>query len=523
VQVGVQFVSLRRHVLDVLGANTLEDEALLLAHETVVHVDGHGRATALAFPPHQTEMARRLMQLVWSEIQLTTAENSPWEVMETTQHGDVMSRYQHAAAANGTAVLERVRNRYARLNVVANAALVEQDTRGTAHAVLAGAGHPVSLDAQEHLTVRRNDGVVVLTSQAATSLRLLRVEPFAVDQALAAAAAVVPSTGPMDVVESGAGRRNALLLRAAGLTGAQLVLDIRAHATMERLPDHNRWLWRATGLLKLEPALCSQLVTLFQDKTLGQETRALILDLLVGAGHATAQEAMRDILRTRVAGEGRNASLMYQRLSLVKDPTPQTMQFLLDNFQATRGTPRNPRQYALGSGAGHRYRAGDRAGGLAAAAPLVEDLATARDPQRQVWLLEALGNAGLPEHASLVAGYASSPDPDVRRAAATALRKMPDAPNRGVLLGLLDDASVDVQLRALLSLDVRTLTEAELQRVLDLVRQGAVDQQNYQSLVTMLQPALGTQDVVVAIYRAILEQTLQDPTVKSRIRNLLGV
>ena len=136
-----------------------------------------------------------------------------------------------------------------------------------------------------------------MTSQAATSLRLLRVEPFGVDQALAAAAAVVPSTGPMDVVESGAGRRNALLLRAAGLTGAQLVLDIRAHATMERLPDHNRWLWRATGLLKLEPALCSQLVTLFQDKTLGQETRALILDLLVGAGHATAQEAMRDIHR----------------------------------------------------------------------------------------------------------------------------------------------------------------------------------------------------------------------------------
>jgi len=273
----------------------------------------------------------------------------------------------------------------------------------------------------------------------------------------------------------------------------------------------------------MHPELCQQLVPLFDDAKVGPAGRNMIVDLLASVGHAQAQQALRDILQGKAAREDRAFPLLYQRLSLVQNPDPQTMKFVSTQYQSTQGPAHHAAMYSLGSAAGHRYRAGDHEGGLAAARQLERDLAAARDPAEREYLLESLGNAGLAEQAATIQSYASSTDANVRLAAANALRKMQGVQVQQTLMGMVSDADPMVAEQAMLSLAKTELTQEMLSSLAALVAARSIGERSYEVLVTLLQPYQGRSPTVTEIFQSILSQDLRDPTVKVRIRNMLGL
>jgi HEAT repeat protein len=178
---------------------------------------------------------------------------------------------------------------------------------------------------------------------------------------------------------------------------------------------------------------------------------------------------------------------------------------------------------ALGSAAGHLYRAGEQKRALEVSSQLVQELGQQEEPDEQQVYLLALGNAGLQQHEDTVCAYASSPSSTVRYQVASSLRKLGGEGSRTALLDLATDSVERVQKRALSSLHEREdLTSNDIEHLAQLVESHRIVESAYPDLITLLAPRLRQDPVVRAIFETMLAQELQDNDIKARIRALLS-
>lgn len=284
--------------------------------------------------------------------------------------------------------------------------------------------------------------------------------------------------------------------------------------------DHNRWLWRATGLLTLRPELCDQFDALFQDPYLNHTVRAMILDLLTNVGHAQAQAALRRLLATDAARQGPGAAALYQRLALLDAPDAATLDLAESRFDTDEGPSRGPAAVVLGAVAGQRHRSGDLEGARRANEKLVSALRAAGEPGERAALVLGLGNAGLEENVATLRALAEDEDSGVRGAVATALRKTATPEAEALLLDLLTDADPQVQLDASESLARQSVSDLTLRAVEARAASGAIALDAVPGVVTFLSAHLESEPGRAAL-RALLARDGLDPVMQQRIRGLL--
>lgn len=252
-------------------------------------------------------------------------------------------------------------------------------------------------------------------------------------------AVALPATGwrSAAVGNSPADRRRQLLIaQADGMTAAELLGDLgdRAGALS------HRWMYRATGLLTLDPTLAGAVGAIFEQDGISERGRGFVLDLLASAGHSAAQAELRRLLDTPRARRSPRALLFAGRLALLAEPDAQTVDWLgdrqgLDDPFAIACT------YALGAAAGRLE--GDAAAAIGAS--LASALEGTDDPAAQRHLIASLGNVGDAAHVATLAPLAESEDPAVRAAVARALRKTASPEAERILDRLADDPASRVQ------------------------------------------------------------------------------
>ncbi len=236
--------------------------------------------------------------------------------------------------------------------------------------------------------------------------------------------------------------------------------------------------WRSAAflLLRLNPKECEALALVFEDESVFDETRGLILDILAGGGTFECQVVIRRLLALSVARRSnRTFAGFVQRLAMVECPDGPTLRFLMSVYAESRGEPHDVRAacaYALGAAAGQALTAGDPDAAIRASDVLRRDLQSATAIIEKCALLTALGNVGFPSDVMVVTRFAQDPEPPVRSAAAIALRKMavPDATAQ--LVALLADPQVKVAQSALHALADHKLSDDELERLAELVLGG---------------------------------------------------
>ncbi len=522
IEADIQFARFVRHDVRAQDKPLLDEPAVraaLLGPAARVRFARDGRVRSLSVAQGAPPMFERLVQMLLGETQMQLGAGETWTVSEDTLHGRASATYTRGPDEDGGARLQKARTGYAQLRV---GQIVP--TVGPARV---DAAYTISLDADGALLAHR--GHERLTAALPTGQEVLHVDTEVALVRGAARPAARVAAAPLEPVQVGDPalsadvERDALRRQADGLTAAQVLADLNEHGLGGMVPDHNRWLWRAVAALQLEPARAADIAAYAMRTDVNTEARELALDLLVGAGHPAAQAALIRALQSPAVKGDRSYALLYQRLNLVTSPTPDLVAFA----EATRerGSPLERRlaTNTLGSAAGHLVHSAEPQEGYRIAQGLADELAAAEEEDEQEVLLIALGNAALEEHGALVMGHRGSASSTVRHASAVAMRKLASDETRDALLQMVIDPVERVQIRALVSLDVRKdLTAADRLQLHQWVMERRIHEGAYPSLITLLGRYLKDDPQVATTFRTMLRQDLKDSEIKVRLTAMLG-
>jgi hypothetical protein len=475
-----RFEAIRRVELKAFGApfvTTGDDEARRLGAERgVLEIGDDGRARAAAFTGSESSLFASLLRGLWHSLG-STAPPAPdarsWTATEPGPSGRAAVQYQSDERGRR---ITRIRRRYESWwalppQLVASdpGSDIEPRLDSTSSFTFAADGALERLTDRERFSFGAPGGAQIRASaELDLSLRERRQS-----------SAGLPPTGrwgPLEAtVAALAFERRLLEQRVQGLTFERLEEGLTIFQGSGYLPERQRWVGRATGLLQLEPELAARLLPRALSGWTRPRTRALIFDLWVSAGTARAQGAMRTALATPGLPEREQASLL-SRLGFLQEPTLETVRFV--------------REFVDRAG----ERAGPRAAAIAVLGSLVRRLAGARpevarehharlvaglgastaSEDRVVWLI-GLGNAGVEGDEPVMRSHADDPSPAVRRQVAWSLRNYPSPEARRILLDLLGRSpEADVQVAALLRIATHPLDDDGLASLERFVRSGAL-------------------------------------------------
>jgi hypothetical protein len=497
----------------------------LVGPRATVRVLPSGRVTGLQVPAGAPPMFVRVLQLVLAETQLARADGVAWSAEERTASWQVNARYARQDV-DADAGREALVTRTAALKTVAFPGALEptNDARfDSARSARITAGVLRSLTGEEGLVVRDARGKTLVDQRTNVDVTLVSDVQSAAPSAplLAEMVSVDPHVIARD---DDAARTQALSARIEGLSREELLSTLTAALPTGSVPDHDRFLWRASGLLQREPALVASLAPLFDDARGSHESRALILDLLVGARHGTAQALLCQLLDSPLVEQDARSGLLRQRLSFVRHPTAETLAFVRE--KASGADPRaasfrDPARMSLGSMAGALART-DRSEEAVSTAQLLVSLhdAAASDEDKRV-IVRALGNAGIDGFDGPILAAARAPERDARASAASALRKMRSERSRDTLLSLAADSEALVSRRALDAIDERPFEPAVSASVLAALRTRRIPDAAYQAVVSLLGRHARTDADARAALELILTQDVNDKQIKGRVRQIL--
>ncbi|MEL6547835.1 MAG: HEAT repeat domain-containing protein, partial [Myxococcota bacterium] len=236
-------------------------------------------------------------------------------------------------------------------------------------------------------------------------------------------------------------KRALLEARAGDWDTAKILETLASVEDSDQFPDHHRFVWQATGYLELHPEACAELVGAFVEAR-SEDMGAQIVDLLLGAGHAEAQSAMRAILDLDEARQNPDVyHQLYQRLGMVPEPTPESIAWLLESRESALAGDDSEllrvQGFTLGAVA-RGVRKSDPEQANALGDLLLDDLENAASNDDAAVALRALGNSGDPRAVDAVTDRFQSEDPSVRAAAAIALRLVPTEEATQLLIGSLE-------------------------------------------------------------------------------------
>lgn len=472
----VSYGSLSHFGFKLQGQDAVQDEAKVMhelsGHPAFVTFNTSGEPVALAFEPDvpaatQSALRSLVAQLHWT---LPTAGATEWSATERSSVGTWRVRYERDGAR-----LHRTPVSFESLDSIPGSTLDgQQDVQGDTRLVLDSTGALASLTEQLELGYTR-PGTSEPALRAGWTFALEQSSQERYDAAPLLARAQTPSrpfSQPITDAELGA-RRDARLAQNVSLES--LLLDID-HFEAGQRPSHELVV-KAGAWLRLHPEGDVELVRKFQSPTLTLKGRGFLLDLLVQAGDAPAQAALRAALETPAAQTSpSDFSLLVQRFTFVTAPQPESVEFLVHQLDLARDT----RDVASAQGAavalGSTVRRLEEMGQADAARrydTLLRDaLADAREPGAQRGLLAALGNAARVEDVDAIRAFAGSEEPLVRDQVASSLRHLDTPAARDTLLSLATDTQSVVAISAFASLRTQTMESGDWSRLVEQVEAG---------------------------------------------------
>jgi|GEM_PF-3026776 len=254
--------------------------------------------------------------------------------------------------------------------------------------------------------------------------------------------------------------------RIAGLTIDEMTSLISASGPDGRVSEHSRFLWRATELLRVDPAACAALVPIYQDAAAPSGRRTLIADLLAQAGAPHAQKTLVEVLESPTTERDPARVELWQRLSFVEEPTPETLQAATQRLQGTGGEDRLAMVHTLGALAAHAKEAGDLRSAGEIHRMLEQSYSNAEAGAEKISAIIGLGNARDPADIGKFVTHLSSESTEERGAAIRAIARQASNPEaRRELASVAESSEHEPEIRdaAIRGLSKGSLSEPEYQ------------------------------------------------------------
>jgi hypothetical protein len=521
---GLSLASVDKFAWQVLGESVVKDpKALFDKSEAFLEVEPSGRIRQTFFASNTPSEFRGFVQWLTPQLQFVLPKSEAewdahaWSVVEETSHGRAKSSY--SASEDEPLELSRTRASYETL-LSSDIKAAKYTSDDVAHASCSSEGHIESIESHSKLDVSEA-GEATLAFENTFSLELKDITEGPARRMLSLRSDAFQGYAPTETPNAEAAQEQALANRVGNLTPGQMVSDVLEFANGGRMSQ--RWLWQATGLLQQNPEACAELGEVFGDDSFSQQGRGLILDLLASAGTPEAQKVLRDLLASKAAkADQTSQAVLFNRVGLVSEATPETAEFIAEQFDAAADEPMGPMRiasaYAMGSVAGAQADQGNAKAAAELNARIVTSLEAASAPEEKAVMLRALGNTGLEENVDTLVDYTKHGETRVRAAAASALRDTHNEQSMSALLDLLRDPEWEVQQAALSSLARYTLTADEARRIEELVVSGVVGSRNDPLLVTVLARNATVQQPLAAGFGHVLARNMNNGQLAARIR-----
>ncbi|GEL74223.1 HEAT repeat domain-containing protein [Myxococcus virescens] len=517
---------LDRHDATLSGQALFPDAAAVQAHlpqtaSAWLELDARGALVAVRFSDAEPPLFRQVAQTLAAELFPTELRDAAeWSAVESTQTGEVEARFHFDGE---DARLTRRRARYQSLRAAATAPAFRQSLSSLTHfdrdpeGFLAGVSHDEILDAT-HTDGRSLMSRRVRLRLAFSTRQQKPLPPATEDKPIVRA--------PSQVAFEGDEKLALTTSQADGMT-VDAALQVLASATDPgAIPELGTFARRAIAALELEPHRAGELGQLFLQKGRSPAMRELMLDLLAGAGHAEAQATLRELIVSPEAREHAGAhGLMVQRAGFVREPEPETGRLLarMNTEARTAGDVGVERAsaYALGAVVSRLPAGSPEVAEFLR--PLEDALARADNAESLEHSLRALGNSGTARVMDLASPHLRDEAPEVRSAAAGALRTAPqEAATRMLLDALMSEPARAVQGALLDALNARTLGAPELERLSGWVVAGQLAPGAEAALLNVLTPRMDDSAAVLRMLQALSVRPGQQPATRARVMALMA-
>ncbi|MGV3622115.1 MAG: HEAT repeat domain-containing protein [Archangium sp.] len=463
--------------------------------EAWAHVNADGQLQALQFTDETPVPVRYLLQGLAGDVFVPTPDARSSHVVEKLAMGDVDT----TLIWRGETSLRRERTRFVewRLGHPVPDSISMHDG---ADVSFDSAGLLTSMTAESELLGQTAQGRMLARRRSVLSLQFLDARER---DAEVLAVTTHQVLRPVGGVKSEVDQQRALLeAQTAGVTFEHVLTAFTKYDDPRAWNDRAEFVLRAVAVLQLHPERSKELVPVFQNAK-SDQMRAQVLDVLASAGHPQAQAALVDSLKTG-ATDALVARQLFQRLSLVKQPTPETLQFALEQHAAGVGEDRNARAYVLGSLA---FNARGTSPQLSATMvdQLVDDVTQAESPKALQATLRALGNSGDARALDIAKEKSADADVTVRAAALSSLRRVtgPDV-ETVVRERLANERSREVQSAAFDALRGRALTDETLLELRGLVTQRRLQPGSERALLNLASEQKTASPALIQTLQALL-------------------
>ena len=498
---------LDRHSFSFLGRPVLDassDAAAFFGHASVVvHLDERGFVNAVeeAQEPHP---AQHVLEVLATDLPIGfELVESPGEFSQETTRGALTG--VASLSSNGRVLTHQVHG-YSDIPGVTPEAMRDLKVEGEA---------VVRFNAEERVETAR--GSEVINADGYASSVQWKLAAAGSREALALAAPMRETRRPGRAAMRRDTRKQHLVQRVGDMTPKMLLHTLVTFASGGIMPNHNRWLWQASGLVIKNPKLAHDVAALLADPRLNAAARHLIVDVLVAAGHPEAQAALRNALRDNLhrfkAAE--SVSLVH-RTARLSQPDAETIGFVEERFASADDVVSRATAYTLGALAPKateetKERLLAKIGGM-----LNEDATSAEIKSA----LAGLGNAGMADTIELIAPYVNHEEAPLRGQAATALRKINTEQAHELLISMLDDDAVWVQRDVLSAMIHQGASPKMAQAVARRVTSGTLTEPNYADVLNLLKAADSRSKEVVEALAHMSTVPLKRAALRQRIMEL---
>lgn len=534
---GVRFGGFEHTRFEVLGERIVDGpvaaEKQLGGSEAVASVNLRGVVESISFATESSPLLRNTLQGLLGDLQMVVEPNaSEWNEVEVNQNGTLRAGYVASAGAAGGRRIQKAINGYDALTASAGATKnADIDASGSTEGNLDPQGHWARISGKEQIAVRAWDGKAVYRRETVIRATLLDVGAFKNEPLVSAwnHSGRIDRRGLGELVVSPSAHQRELEQRAAGMTTVQVVSDLKAFANGGRMPWHSRWIWRATGALKLDPAGCKELVDVFFDPVMSRKGKTGVLELLAAVGHEQAQIALGEIL----SDDGVRADSMYpdliQRAGLLKNPNRATCDLVaaaVSGQAPQEGLARHSQlaaAHTLGTVTRRLSERGEEQLAREYHGRLVGLLNGSANDEDRIAYLTSLGNAKQEATAPVAEEYLDDENPRVRRAAVGALRGLPSERAAALIGEMVADGDPAVQRTALEASAEGSRTD--LGRIEQLVSDGGIHSNNFGAVLRLAAQIKDQQGSVTEQGRALLAALARQdvgPRLRHRLRALLG-
>ncbi len=444
----------------------------------VIELDRQGHLVRTWEPRDTKELTGYLVSSLVADLQFSrpvdnASQDSSYRSREEDSIGIADSHYSLEGRGSGQRVLTRTRDSYHKIDAI-SILVGDNSQRVNGNHVLVANHAGVIVSVLGSQSVHVDNAAGALYYHAESTLKLTRTgEPMSmVSRAGTRYRPIVPKEPRNgDTME-----KKLLANRVGPMSSERMLRDLSLYANSGSMPDHNRWLWQVTGLLKLDPKLAQSLIPVFsKGKSKG---RALVLDLLIGADTEEAQATLRTILDSDELSVDPRNTLLRQRLGFVKHPSTATREFALRQLVDFPVDDYSDNAMISAYSAGAIASRDDSPLSLEIRGEIRSRLVEATTPESVTHLLTALANARNPSDTETFARYASDDSVSIRAAVADAVGQAKTLEGHALLRELVGDSSSAVQAQSLHSLSEYGLNEEDFLTIADTVSGGRLHPSN---------------------------------------------